>query len=257
MQAREKIDLAAAERLLESSQAWAAAVMARLRRVAQFPADARVLDIGAAQGRVVLGLQKLGYRACGVEPAAEAREIARQLAATRGGDPDAVVEGFAEKLPFPDASFDVVISFSVMEHVLDCQASFNEAYRVLAPGGVFWFSSTNALCPRQHEIRGFPLFGWYPDPIKQRIMRWALRKRPDLIGHTTAPAINWFTPRKARRMLEKAGFRGVWDTWDLRLPEEGGAAYRLALRAIQRVYPLRLAAFVISAGSAFAATKPG
>ncbi len=256
MRATESLDLQTAEQKLNATAAWVAAVMARLRGVTEIPGDARVLDIGAAQGRAVIALEKQGYRARGVEPFADAREIARQLAAKQGTRPDAVVEGTAESLPFPDASFDVVLSFSVMEHVLDCQRSFEEAYRVLLPGGVFWFSSTNALCPLQQEIRGFPLFGWYPDALKLRIMHWAAQKRPDLVGNTTAPAINWFTPRKARRMLEKAGFRGIYDSWDLRLPEEGGKGHRLALGLIKSVSLLRLMANVCNQGSAFATLKP-
>jgi ubiquinone/menaquinone biosynthesis C-methylase UbiE len=45
------------------------------------------------------------------------------------------VEGEAERLPFADASFDVVISNGVIDLVPDKDAVFAELYRVLAPGG--------------------------------------------------------------------------------------------------------------------------
>jgi hypothetical protein len=110
---------------------------------------------------------------------------------------------------------------SVIEHVLDVEGAFAEASRVLRPGGVFWFYTASSMCPRQQEIRGFPLFGWYPDRLKRRIMAWAKENRPSLVGNTQTPAINWFTPRKARRMLRVAGFSRVYDQWDIpRLPED-------------------------------------
>lgn len=45
------------------------------------------------------------------------------------------VEGDAAKLPYPDNTFDVTISFTVSEHI-DPSAFFQEQLRVLKPGGV-------------------------------------------------------------------------------------------------------------------------
>jgi ubiquinone/menaquinone biosynthesis C-methylase UbiE len=45
------------------------------------------------------------------------------------------VEGEAESLPFPDGSFDVVISNGVIDLVPDKDAVFTEIARVLTPGG--------------------------------------------------------------------------------------------------------------------------
>jgi ubiquinone/menaquinone biosynthesis C-methylase UbiE len=44
-------------------------------------------------------------------------------------------EGEAESLPFPDGSFDVVISNGVIDLVPDKDAVYSEIYRVLAPAG--------------------------------------------------------------------------------------------------------------------------
>jgi len=165
-----------------------------------------------------------------------------------------MVEGAAEAIPLGDASVDVVHARSVIEHVVNAQRSFEEAFRVLRPGGVFWFGTASSMCPRQDEIFGFPLFSWYPDPLKRRVMQWCNANRPELIGHGV-PAMHWFTPWKARRMLRKAGFSKVYDRWDLRLPSEGGRSYRLALRAIRQVPGARIAADVIVAGCSYAAVK--
>lgn len=256
MIATSKLSQEAAEELLAGMQDVMSTVMRRVQRIADVPPDARVLDVGAAQGRAVIALRRMGYRAYGVEPAKQALDVFRQLAEQTGTDPVAVIDGMAEKLAFPDGSFDVVLAYSVMEHVGDCERAMAEASRVLAPGGVYWFSVASALCPRQHEIRRFPAFGWYPNRLKRRIMRWAVEKRPALVNHTETPAINWLTPWKARRMLRRAGFGRVYDRWDLRLPEEGGSAYRLALRLIRLGFLTKLAADVLLPMSSYAALKP-
>lgn len=52
-----------------------------------------------------------------------------------------VVQGDAHAMPWPDASFDFVYSFSVFEHVSDPAKCLDEVIRVLKPGGVFLIST--------------------------------------------------------------------------------------------------------------------
>src|SRR3954454_18376616 len=46
----------------------------------------------------------------------------------------------AEGLPFPDESFDLVLGHAVLHHIPNLQAAFREIFRVLKPGGVFFFA---------------------------------------------------------------------------------------------------------------------
>jgi SAM-dependent methyltransferase len=241
---------------LPTSEVYARTVLNRLQSIRPLPpGSTTILDIGAAQGRFVIGCAKLGYRAVGVEPWVPAREMAARLVKEAGVDVR-ILPGTAEDTGLPSEQFDVITCSSVMEHVMDAQAAFNEIYRILKPGGIFWFASTSSRSPRQREINGFPLFGWYPDPLKRRVMAWAQRHKPHLIGHTEAPAINWFTPAKARRMLRAAGFRKVvYDRWDLRQPSEGGALYQAVLRFVKLGWPTKLIADVILPGGAYATLK--
>ena len=207
-------------------------ILARLRAAGLVGEHPRILDVGAAQGQVLLAAARRGLRAVGVEPIEEARQVGAELSGREGAEVD-LRAGTAEALPFDDGEFDFVHANSVLEHVSDAQAAMNESARVLRPGGVLWFSAASSVCPHQEEIGGFPLFGWYPDRLKRRIMYWARDQRPHLIGGTSVPAIHWFTPGKARRMLRQAVFDRVLDRWDLRLASEGGRLHAAALRTIR------------------------
>ena len=239
---------------LASNEAHARAVLNRLGRISPIRTGSAVLDIGAAQGRFAIACAKLGYRAFGLEPWDEAVALAARLAAHEGVS-IRMVRGVAESLPFADNTFEVVHAMSVIEHVHDAAATFAEAYRVLQWGGVFWFYTASSMCPAQREIRGFPLFGWYPDRLKRRIMDWAVRKRPHLVGGTNTPAVNWFTPWKARRMLRAAGFRTIFDRWNLPRLDDENAVKRLLFRMTNICRLSKYIADVFVPDCAYAAIK--
>lgn len=256
MPATEQLSLDDALARLPGSEAYARTILTRLQSIRPLPPESTaVVDIGAAQGRFVIGCARLGYRAIGIEPWETARETAIRLAMLAGTDTQ-VLPGTAEATGLPSGQFDVVTAASVIEHVLDPQAAFQEAYRILKPGGIFWFCTASSRCPRQREISGFPFFGWYPDPVKRRVMAWAQQHKPRLVNYTEAPAINWFTPGKAKRMLRQAGFRHVvYDRWDLRQPSEGGTAYQWGLRVVKLGSGTKLLADLLLPGCAFAVVK--
>ncbi len=52
-------------------------------------------------------------------------------------------EGVGESIPYPDASFDVVVSDNVFEHLDNPLAVFREVHRVLRPGGVLLAKTPN------------------------------------------------------------------------------------------------------------------
>ena len=78
---------------------------------------------------------------------------------------------------------------------------------------------------------------------------------PEAFWADIAKELHWFTPWKARRMLRAEGFKAVYDRWDLRGEDEGGEAYRLALRLIRSGRLAKLAADVVVPECSYAATK--
>lgn len=240
--------------MLPERREHAQVLFSRLGRVTEVPQGGRVLDIGAAAGEFVAVCLQLGYACVGVEPWEEARHNAARLSQELGIELQ-IVDGTAESIPYADETFDVIHAQSVMEHVGDIDRAFAEAYRVLKPGGVLWFYTASAMCPIQGEIRRFPLFGWYPDSLKRRIMAWAKEARPELIGHTQAPAIHWFTPWKARKLLKKQGFSRIYDRWELRDETEGGWLYAMALKIIRSVGLARIMADMMVPDCSYATVK--
>ena len=98
----------------------------------------RVLDLGSGAGTdSLIAAQMVGEQGhvTGIDMTQEMLAKARAAAAEMGATNVEFVEGEAERLPFPDASFDVVISNGVIDLIPDKDAVFIELFRVLAPGG--------------------------------------------------------------------------------------------------------------------------
>ena len=95
---------------------------------------ARVLDIACGTGNVTLPLARRGGTVTGLDMTRPLLEEARAWAASEGLD-IRFDEGFAEELPYPDASFDVVVSmFGIMFSPFP-EIVAAEMARVLRPGG--------------------------------------------------------------------------------------------------------------------------
>jgi SAM-dependent methyltransferase len=103
-----------------------------------------VLDAGAGFGRHAFGLARRGADVVALDYAVtEVRQTASTFdAMIEAGEIDparcvGVLRGDATRLPFPDATFDRVITSEVLEHIRDDAGALHELERVLKPGGTF------------------------------------------------------------------------------------------------------------------------
>jgi ubiquinone/menaquinone biosynthesis C-methylase UbiE len=97
-----------------------------------------VVDVGSGAGLDALIAGRLvgpHGSVIGVDMTPEMFAKARAGAAAMGLENVAFREGYAESLPAPDASADVVISNGVLNLTLDKTATLREWFRVLRPGG--------------------------------------------------------------------------------------------------------------------------
>lgn len=99
--------------------------------------DKTVLDFGSGYGGRTVEYKLCGAaRVCGIEPFDNVVALSQRYAEHRRiRDVEFRVCGHRE-IPYPDASFDVVISYDVLEHVEDPRQSIAETWRVLRPGGL-------------------------------------------------------------------------------------------------------------------------
>jgi len=135
----------------------------------------RVLDVGCASGFFMEAATEAGWEAYGVELSGFAAELAR----SRFGD--RVRHGTLEEAGYPDAFFDVVTLFDLLEHVPDPRSFLAEVRRVLRPGGRLLLVLPNAAS------------------LSARLMgrHWS---------HYNAEHLHYFTPETVAVLLCACGF---------------------------------------------------
>ena len=113
--------------------------MLRERRAAIVPkARGTVLEIGIGSGINLPYYSAEVRKLYGIDPSAELLAMAHKNARAAGRNVD-LVRDSAERLPFPEASFDTVVSTWTLCSIPDAGAAVREMRRVLKPGGTLLF----------------------------------------------------------------------------------------------------------------------
>src|SRR5947208_3589899 len=116
----------------------------------------RVLDLGSGAGTdSLVAAQMVGEQGAvtGIDMTLQMLTKARPAAAEMNASNAEFVESEAERLPFPDASFDVVISNGVIDLIPDKDAVFAEIFRMLTPGGRIQVADVTIQSPVSAEGR--------------------------------------------------------------------------------------------------------
>jgi ubiquinone/menaquinone biosynthesis C-methylase UbiE len=176
------------------------------------PAGAHVLDVGCGDGGVIIALAEAGAICTGLEPSG--RSLARaSVRAEEHGVNVTLVEGIAERLPFPAGTFDLVILDNVLEHVDDRPLTLQEIHRVLRPGGLLYvvtpkpFALHSLWSDPHYQLTGLVL-------LPPRLQAWYFERvrggGPGSFGVGVIP-----TRRSLLRMLRRTGFRSLVDPREL------------------------------------------
>jgi SAM-dependent methyltransferase len=170
--------------------------------------DAEILEIGSGTGSLVHRLLGEGRRVRGVEIN---RDLIAEGRRWYGDLPIQLVEGV--RLPFPDASFDLVLSFDVFEHIPDSDAHLAEVRRVLRPGGHYLLQTPNKWTNIVFETIRWRSFTRFREDhcslhtLRQLIER--LRRHGFSADAFDVPVVNAFFRDKVRRHLGAAGVLAV------------------------------------------------
>lgn len=199
-----------------------------------------MLDFGCGQGALVEGLRKRGYeaRGCDMFP---------------NGRADCSVIETPYRLPYPDDSFDAIVSTSVLEHAQNPEETFREWRRCLKPGGraIHLFPSKSYLPAEPHILVPLVNLMW-PHVPRWWLALWALlgvrndtqRGLPwrDVVALNATYCRTGLNYRSLRyyRDLSRQVFGNFEEMADVYIEEADGGAAR-ALRRLPRVVARRLA----------------
>jgi 2-polyprenyl-3-methyl-5-hydroxy-6-metoxy-1,4-benzoquinol methylase len=121
-----------------------AKVLAFLER-AGVAVDGRVLDAGCGGGGMPVSLAEEAALVVGIDPAERFQDAGARLGRERGLAHLTFALADGMYLPFGAATFDLVLSHAVIEHVADAPLYLRECARVLAPGGHVFLSTAPYL----------------------------------------------------------------------------------------------------------------
>ena len=105
------------------------------------PFSGRILEIGTGKGYMTLKIAQAADFLTSVDIEPEQLDYTRLFLGYYGvAEKVDLRVADSHNLPFPDASFDLVISVNTIHHLINPFATVNECRRVLAPGGKILFS---------------------------------------------------------------------------------------------------------------------
>lgn len=159
------------------------------------PKDAPILEAGCGLGAWVVYLGDRGYDIAGIDNDAS---VIERLKAWR---PALKVSfGDIRELPYDDGAFAAVLSLGVMEHFEDgCAEAMREAYRVLRPGGLLFFT-----VPMENLFRKV-----FAHPVRSLYLAWQNRR-----GEGIHFAEYRYSRREVESLLRQHGFEPMFTTWD-------------------------------------------
>lgn len=188
-----------------------------LSRVNAIP-GAWVLDAATGTGLVARELARRNLRVAALDPSAAMIRRGVEAARAEGlGDRIRFLGGRAERLPFPDATFDAVTFTYLLRYVTDPAATVGELARVLRPGGVM--AALEFSVPHEawahagwwvHTRAVMPAVGWAVSPGWYRTGRFLGRDVTEFYRRFPLPVqVRWWQEAGMRRVRTRPFSNGA------------------------------------------------
>ena len=155
----------------------------RARRVLKGRSPGKLLDVGCGEGSFLSHAKELGWDVYGTELSQDGCNLAQEQWGIK------TFCGRLEDAKFPNAEFDVVTLWHLIEHVPDPSALVREVKRITRPGGFILFACPNRHCP--------PFQFAYRVGRGKPYQLYSVNDREQHISH--------FSVKSLRRLLEDEG----------------------------------------------------
>ncbi len=167
------------------------------------PEQGRVLDAGTGTGDLAIGIKDRhsGVSVTGLDMTAEMMNEGRKR---RGAGSVSWCIGDALNLPFPDGTFNSVVSGFLARNVSDLSMLFREQVRVVKHGGAVLCLDTTP--PPDNMLRPFALF--YLRRIIP-LLGYLVAGKMDAYTYLPSSTINFTKPEKLAEIMRDAGLKNV------------------------------------------------
>lgn len=166
---------------------------------ALLPPHGPILEVGAGTGGLIASAIRSGLDITGSDVATRWLLVARRRL-TDLGLAAPLIGAQAERLPWPDHSFDTVVADSLLEHLTNPLDALRECLRVARPGGQILIWSPNRLSLGIDPHVGLWALGWMPRSL---VPGYVQRRRG------IPWMVNPLSPRQAVHLAEEAGWTRV------------------------------------------------
>ncbi|MBP2476881.1 ubiquinone/menaquinone biosynthesis C-methylase UbiE [Crossiella equi] len=175
------------------------------------------MELGSGTGFFLLNLMQGGVAAKGsvTDLSPGMVEVALRNAKGLGLDVDGRVAD-AERIPYEDESFDLVVGHAVLHHIPDVPSAFREVMRVLKPGGRFVFAGEPTKVGDFYARRLGRLTWWLTTNLTKLPVLDAWRRPQEELDESSRAAaleavvdLHTFDPTELERWAREAGATGV------------------------------------------------
>lgn len=165
-------------------------VLLRLKLLQYFKLGEKVLAVGSGVGGHLQPLKKRGLLTVGLDP-----ERGFLLEGRVRGNAHDFIQAIGENIPLRDKTFDLVLVFEVLEHVIQPMAVLREVNRVLKPNGILFLTAPNRFYPFEtHGLQvcqkqinnllgiGIPFFSLVPNFLRKKFERARIYDSAELVS---------------------------------------------------------------------------